>query len=83
MRNMRDIERLVAEQESSGQSVPLFCGERGFNEKSFYVWRQRVRKHRERIVPVVITDRVELELEGGVRLKVGKQDLKAVLAALR
>jgi hypothetical protein len=34
-------------------------------------------------VPVVITDRVELELEGGVRLKVGKQALKAVLAALR
>jgi hypothetical protein len=32
---------------------------------------------------VVVTDRVELELEGGIRLKVGQHDLKAVLAALR
>jgi hypothetical protein len=32
---------------------------------------------------VVVTDRVELELEGGIRLKVVKHDLKAVLAALR
>jgi hypothetical protein len=83
MRNMKEIERLVAEQESRGQSVPLFCAERGLNSKSFYLWRQKVRRHRDRFVPVVVTDRVELELEGGIRLKVGKHDLKAVLAALR
>ena len=83
MRRFKEIEKLVEEQERSGQSVPAFCAERGLHEKSFYVWRQRVRKQRERFVPVVIGDRIELELEGGVRLKVAKQDLKAVLEALR
>lgn len=83
MRRFKEIEKLVEEQEGSGKSVPEFCAERGLHEKGFYVWRQRVRKQRERFVPVVIGDRIELELEGGIRLKVAKPDLKAVIEALR
>jgi hypothetical protein len=83
MRTIRDIEKLVAEQAESGVSVPVLYAERGLKVKSFYVWRQRVREQRERFVPVVITERVELERHGGIRLKVGKHDLKAALEALR
>lgn len=83
MRKYREIEQLVDEQQSSGQSVPAFCRGHGLAEKSFYVWRQRVRQHRERFAPVVVGERVELELQGGVLVKVAKHDLKAVLGALR
>lgn len=55
MGTMKEIERLVAEQAESGESVAAFCAARGFKVKSFYVWRQRVRERRERMVPVVIT----------------------------
>ena len=83
MRQYEEIERLVDEQERSGQSVPKFCAGRGLEEKTFYVWRRRVRDRRARFVPLVIGDRIELELENGVRLKVFQHDLKAVLEALR
>lgn len=83
MRSYAEIERLVEEQERSGESVRGFCTSRGLTEKSFYVWRQRVRKRKERFVPVVVGERIELELASGVRLKVSKHDLKAVLEALQ
>ena len=83
MRTFKEIETLVEEQERSGESVPAFCATRGLHEKGFYVWRQRVRKHRERFVPVVTGALIEVELEGGIRLKVAKHDLKAVIEALR
>ena len=83
MRQYEEIERLVDEQERSGQSVPKFCADRGLEEKTFYVWRRRVRDRRARFVPLVVGDRIELELESGVRLKVFQHDLKAVLEALR
>src|SRR2546422_6929619 len=34
----------IAEQESSGQSIRAYCGERGLKEPAFYGWRQRLRK---------------------------------------
>lgn len=36
--------RVVAEQEAGGQTVKAFCGERGLNLYSFYVWRRRLRQ---------------------------------------
>jgi transposase-like protein len=35
--------KLVAEQETSRQSVRQFCRERGIGEHSFYQWRRRLR----------------------------------------
>ena len=35
---------MIAEQESSGQSVRVYCQGRGVSEYSFYSWRQRLRK---------------------------------------
>lgn len=65
-------------------AVAALAGAEGdLNSKSFYLWRQKVRHQRDRFVPGVVTDRGELELERGVRLKVGKQDLKAVRAPLQ
>lgn len=83
MRTFQELERLVDEQARSGQSVPAFCAGRGLPENSFYAWRKRVRERRGKFVPVVVGDRIEIELDGGVRLKVAKHDLKAVLEALR
>ena len=36
--------RMVGLQEKSGQSVRLFCKERGLSEASFYSWRQRLQR---------------------------------------
>jgi len=36
--------RMVEFQEKSGQSVRVFCQERGLGEASFYSWRKRLRK---------------------------------------
>jgi len=83
MRSFQEIERLVDEQTRCGQSVPAFCAGRGLQQKSFYAWRRRVRERRDKFVPVVVGDRIEIELDGGIRLKVAKHDLKAVLEALR
>jgi hypothetical protein len=35
---------MVELQEKSGQSVRVFCQERGLGEASFYSWRKRLRK---------------------------------------
>ena len=79
------IGKLVKEQQSSGKTVREFCAARGLNPEVFYVWRQRARKGSGGFVRVETTGerRVELELSGGVVLRVPLADLKAVLEALR
>jgi len=82
-RSLSEITHLVAEQKESGKSVPEFCAERGLTEKSFYVWRQRARATESGFARVQMDKRIELELSGGVTLRVAVEDLKAVLEALR
>ncbi len=36
--------RMIELQEKSGQSVKVFCRERGLGEASFYRWRKRLRR---------------------------------------
>jgi hypothetical protein len=82
-RKNTDIERLVEEQRRSGETVREFCAVRGLDRKTFYVWRQRARGSVDRFARVATDDRVELELSGGARVRVAREDLKAVLEALR
>jgi len=77
------VQQLVDEQERSGKSVPEFCAERGLREKTFYGWRQRVRPSANRFARIATDARVELEIGNGVHLRVAREDLRAVLEALR
>ena len=77
------IQQFVDEQERSGKSVPEFCAERGLREKTFYVWRQRVRRSADRFARIATDGRIELEFGNGVRLRVAREDLRAVLESLR
>jgi len=36
--------KLIAEQEASGQTIRVFCEQRGLADNSFYRWRQRLEK---------------------------------------
>lgn len=79
------IEKLVEEQRSSGKTVREFCVSQGLSPEVFYGWRQRIRKGRGEFARVETTGgrRIELELSGGVTLRVSIADLKAVLEVLR
>lgn len=76
--------QIVAEQETSEQSIREFCRQRGINEHSFYTWRVRVREQpvsfalvdtrSEAIVsrsgnPVAASQRIEILLAGGERIQ--------------
>jgi hypothetical protein len=83
----------IAEQESSGQSIRAYCGERGLKESAFYGWRGRLRKQNTPVrfalvetKPAVETAAsLELLLAGGDRLRIPADAaaLKLVLAVLR
>lgn len=62
-----------------------FCTARGLNREVFYVWRQRARKGSAGFTRVETADAktFELELSGGVILRVALEDLKTVLEALQ
>jgi len=85
-----DWRAAVAEQKSSGLSIPEFCKERGIRPNNFYNWRSKVSANeaptvagiKDRFAKVETQSRVSLELENGVKLKVAVEDLKAVLSAL-
>jgi putative transposase len=36
--------KLIAEQEASGQTIRAFCEEHGVGDHSFYYWRKRLQK---------------------------------------
>jgi len=41
-RNANQWQKIINEQELSGQSVASYCREKNLNEKSFYAWRRRL-----------------------------------------
>lgn len=81
-RKGEEIQRLVEAQVKSGQSVPVFCREHGLSEKSFYVWRQRVRERGGQFVRVESGKRIVLELANGKTIRFDRDLLGAVLMEL-
>ena len=78
-----EIERLVKEQKRSGKSVPQFCAAHGIEANTFYNWRQRFKENTGGFARVESSERISLQLESGVTIRVDREDLKAVLEALK
>jgi hypothetical protein len=87
--------KLIGEQEASGQKARPFCRERGIGEHSFYQWRKRLRENQTVRFAVIETKApsaempaaLELMLSGGERLRIGAgvdaATLQLVLDAVR
>ena len=83
----------IAEQESSGQTIRAYCGERGLKESAFYGWRGRLRKRNTPVRFALVESKpsmetaapIELLLASGDRLRIPSDaaTLKLVLAVLR
>jgi transposase-like protein len=84
----------IAEQAQSGQSVRLFCRERGLGEHSFYSWRQLLRKESPPVRFTLVETKpaseaaaqpMELVLAPGDRLRIPADaaTLRIVLGVLR
>ena len=83
-------ERIISEQEASGQSVRAFCRQRGYKEHSFYMWRQRLRKSSAMRFALVETGQavpamLEVVLAGGEKLRIPCEAsaLRLVLGVLK
>jgi hypothetical protein len=76
---------LIQQQAGSGQSVSVFCAERGLTEQSLYYWRKRLNLSKEASVSFALvtadpsggkdtggkdTAPLELELGSGQRLRI-------------
>lgn len=85
-KTIEEWERLIAEQASSGKSVMEFCRQHGISDNRLYYWRNRLvgEKSVGKFVKVGSSDidTVELELEGGMKLKFSVNHTKVVLDAL-
>jgi len=79
-------EQLVAEHARSGRSAMQFCRERGISDNRLYYWRKRlgVGGAAGQFVKVNGPDRavIELELEGGVKIRFAVEHVKAVVDAV-
>jgi hypothetical protein len=85
--------KLIAEQESSGQTIRAFCKERGVADHCFYFWRKRLRLGSNETVQFALlktvgsTSPLELLLVSGERLRIANgvdaATLRLVLEALR
>ena len=86
-------QRLVSEQERSGQNVNAFCLERGLCRPYFFAWKKRLRENsamkflevqvREPAPSVGTDSRVEIRLQNGRSLVVGRGfDVEQVRALL-
>jgi transposase len=83
----------IAQQETSGQSVRMFCRKQGLTEPTFYAWRQRLRKQNPPVRFALVETKpaedtvspIELMLASGDRLRIPRDSatLKLVLAVLR
>ena len=89
-------QRLVFEQERSGQNVNAFCRQRGLCRPYFFAWKKRLRENpgtkflevqMRRPAPSLATDsRVEIRLPNGRSLVVGRrcdaEQVRALLAVV-
>ena len=91
--NMSDEwSRMFGLQEKSGQSVRVFCKERGLSEASFYRWRQRLQRKDKPVTFALVETKavatgadIEVVLTSGDRLRIGHDatTLRMVLSVLR
>ena len=59
---------LISEQSQSGQSIAVFCRERGLRAWQFYEWKKRLRRHESgKFVEVQIAGSAELVRSTGAR----------------
>jgi transposase-like protein len=68
-------QRIISDQEASGQSVRAFCRQHGHKEHSFYMWRKRLRKPGAMRFALVETNQavramMEVVLAGGEKLRI-------------
>ena len=83
--------KLIAEQDSSGQTIRTFCKERGIGEHSLYYWRKRLRQNESvqfaLLKTVASATPLELILPNGEQLRipngVDAATLRLVLNAVR
>ena len=83
----------IAQQETSGHSVRVFCRKQGLTEAAFYAWRQRLGKQTPSVRFALVETKpaedtvppIELMLASGDRLRIPHDavTLKLVLAVLR
>lgn len=83
----------IAQQAESKQTIRAFCRERGIDEHSFYIWRQRLREQpasfalveTRSTAPASAGQTIEVLLAGGDRLRIPSEaaTLRLVLNALR
>lgn len=43
-RDASDWQKIIKDQESSGQSAAVYCRQEGLGEKNFYAWRRRLKE---------------------------------------
>ena len=82
--------RMVELQEKSGQSVRVFCQERGLGEASFYSWRKRLGRENPVSFALVepkttVNGFIELVFSSGDRLRIPAEAaiLRIVLSVVR
>ena len=83
----------IAQQETSGQSIPAYCRGRGLKEHAFYWWRRRLREQGTAVRFALVEAKraeetvapIELVLASGDLLRIphNAATLKLVLAVLR
>lgn len=83
----------IAQQETSGQSIPAYCRERGLKEHAFYWWRRRLREQSTPVRFALVQAKraeetvapIELVLASGDLLRIphNAATLKLVLSVLR
>ena len=73
---------LIAEQRSSGLSVRRFCEERGVSDSSFGYWRKKTAEVATGFARVDSGGLIAVELPGGKTVRIGRNDLPALLEAL-
>jgi len=78
----RDWKRVVAEYRASGVSQAEFCRSRGINLSSLTYQLKRAESISS-FVRIDAGERIELELPGGVILRVSERNLMSVLKALQ
>ena len=80
----QEKEQLLAEQKLSGLSVSGFCRSKGVSDSTFFGWLRKSEKGLEdRFTRINSSKQIELELYGGLKIRVYPEDIRVVLEALR
>lgn len=76
-----DWQRLVEEQQVSGETIASFCEQRGINRATFSIKKSEL-KRAHKFVAVGGSRTIEVTLQSGAVIKCDVSDLSTVLKAL-